>query len=454
MSKVIDPVNLNDMDAIYEREKNNQALKYSYAASLSKYLAEGDTRLNSLRFDASVASLRLWSFLLSEEDRLRTARAEGQVLIGTMKDLGTVPVIVNAAKNMTAFYPDGAWWIPCVMELSACLLDKATSLGIGEQFCPVRAMLAALETGEHFPVPDLLISSGGAICDDFSAIAARLESLSHEVFWFEMPSWRKPEINEPSTPIPLAGATPDVLLEITTKGLKRVRNELNKFSQNTIDDAALAESIKQANVIRQLITEIKKLATAKSGATLPALELLIVEMIGIHFCSDIIEAEHVLKEILSELKNREANNITTSAPDALRVYWVNPVADLRAMNLLEDVGGRLVGTDFMISHSEAQIPTSIPPLQALAQMAMADPMIAPSHERARRIAHQAKALSAQAVVVSRIAGASHCATEGEVIKNLITRECEIPVIEIEVPPVADAMLESLRTRLQALVETA
>ena len=66
--------------------------------------------------DNSPAALRLWNFLLSEEDRLRRRVAEGKKLVGTMKDLGTVPVMAYSLDNLVAFYPDGAWWLPCVME--------------------------------------------------------------------------------------------------------------------------------------------------------------------------------------------------------------------------------------------------------------------------------------------------------------------------------------------------
>ena len=62
-----------------------------YGGPLRRHVDDGDLRLLKLRMDNSAASLRLWNFLLSEEDRLRCA--EGKRLVGTMKDLGTVPVM-------------------------------------------------------------------------------------------------------------------------------------------------------------------------------------------------------------------------------------------------------------------------------------------------------------------------------------------------------------------------
>jgi hypothetical protein len=137
----------------------------------------------------------------------------------------------------------------------------------------------------------------------------------------------------------------------------------------------------------------------------------------------------------------------------VRVFWVNPVADLRAMNLLEDSGGRVCGTDYMFSHALDSIPTNLPPVDALAQMALADPMVGSAADRAKRICADIRRFGAEALVISRIPGASHCAMEATVIGHVIKKQIDIPILEIEVPPISDAIQPTLRTRLEALVET-
>ena len=133
---------------------------------------------------------------------------------------------------------------------------------------------------------------------------------------------------------------------------------------------------------------------------------------------------------------------------------MNPVADLRAMNLLEELGGRICGSDYMFTHALDLIPENLPPLEALARTALADPMVGPTADRAARIVRECQAGRAEAVVVSRIPGASHCAREGEIIREMVRRKIGIPAIELEIPPVCDAMLPTLGSRLQALMETA
>ena len=196
-------ITLDQWDERYNQLRAAGLSEPSYGGPLRRHLADGDTRLAHLRYDNSPAALGLWNFLLTEEDRLRAAQADGAKIVGTMKHLGTIPVMAYSMDNVVAFYPDGAWWIPCMMELGAGLLDIADSLGFDESFCPVRAMLGAFATGEHFPRPDLLTCSVGATCDDMSAIAQRIEAMDHEIIWWEIPHRRRPEGDE--TPVKLPG---------------------------------------------------------------------------------------------------------------------------------------------------------------------------------------------------------------------------------------------------------
>jgi len=140
--------------------------------------------------------------------------------------------------------------------------------------------------------------------------------------------------------------------------------------------------------------------------------------------------------------------------DAVRIFWVNPVADLRAMNLLEDWGGRVCGSDYMFTHALDLIPENLPPLEALARTALADPMVGSTAERAARIVRECRDFHVEAVVVSRIPGASHCAREGAIIREAVQKALGLPTIELEIPPVCDAMLPTLGSRVQALIETA
>jgi benzoyl-CoA reductase/2-hydroxyglutaryl-CoA dehydratase subunit BcrC/BadD/HgdB len=425
----------------------------AYGGPLQRHVGDGDFRLLRLKFDNSAAALRLWNFLLTEEDRLHEARAAGRIIVGAMKDLGTVPVMAYCAPNVTAFYPDGAWWIPCVMELSSDVLNAADSLGINESFCPVRAMLGAFVTGAHFPIPDLLVCSAGATCDDFSAIAQRLNGLGHPILWWEIPHRRRPEPGEDAVELPGGFAAPAAQVAFVRSELERVRDAIESACGGKLDEAALTCGIRAANEVRRILKKLRQAVFTAAVCPLPALELQIAEMLAIHFCSDRDESARVLRVLLERVRARIAAREGFLSADAARICWVNPVADIQVMNLLEDCGGRLCGTDFMFGHALDEIPENVPPMEALARTALADPMVGSAGDRARRIARDIRACGAEAVVVSRIPGASHCATEGMVIGEVVRAELDIPVVEIEVPPISDAIRPKLRTQLEALVET-
>ena len=151
-------ISLAEWDQLHDRLRRSGWREPFYGGPLGRHLImESDLRLAHLRFDNSPAALRLWNFLLTENERLRQARAEGDKIVGTMKDLGTVPVMAYSLRGVRAFYPDGAWWTPCLMECSDGLLQQAETLGIDASFCPVRAMLPAFLNEDHFPRPDLQV---------------------------------------------------------------------------------------------------------------------------------------------------------------------------------------------------------------------------------------------------------------------------------------------------------
>lgn len=423
-------------------------------AALGRHYDAGDTRLEDLHFDASPASDQLWELLLSEEERLAAARARGAKLVGTMKDLGTVPVMAFSLPNVVAFYPDGAWWTPCLMRHGDGLFALADALGVDDSFCPVRAMLGAFANGERFPIPDLVTCSVGAVCDDFSAIAQRVEGLGHPILWWEMPYRRTPGPDEPTVVLPGGMRAPQSQVEWVVAEFERIRAALSDLAGIALTDGRLAGGIRVANRVRATLRELRDAVFLAPRAPLPALEELVAEMLIIHFCSDRGAAERVLDGLLREVRQRVAGGRGYGRGDDVRIFWVNPVADLRAMPLVESCGARVCGTDFLFTHAVDAIDETLPPLEALAASALADPMVGPAAQRAERIAQEMRRLGAEALVVSRIPGASHCAHEGARILETVGQRLGVPCLDVELPPLSDSFAAALQTRFEALVETA
>lgn len=446
-------IDLQQWDRRYEQLVWQGLSQPAYGGPLRRHVEDGDYRLLKLSFDNSPASLTLWNFLLTEESRLCAARQAGWRIVGTMKDLGTAAVMAYSLPRTVAFYPDGAWWVPCIMEQSTCDLQVADSLGIDDSFCPVRAMLGAFVNGQHFPRPDLLVCSVGATCDDFSAIAQQLAGLGFAIHWWEIPPRRRPGVGEPWVLLPGGFEAPASQVAFVRTQLQRVREALETLAGEPLTQDMLAAGIRAGNEVRRVLEDLRRLTFTAPVCPLPALEMLIAEMLAIHYCSDRNETLRVLRDLLAEVRRRVGAGRGIGAADAARIFWVNPVADLRVMNLLEDCGGRLCGSDFMFCHALDEIPENVEPMEALARMALADPMVGPATDRAARICRDIRRFGAEAVVISRIPGASHCATEGSVIAEIIASRMDLPTVQIEVPPLTDALVPALRTRLEALVET-
>jgi benzoyl-CoA reductase/2-hydroxyglutaryl-CoA dehydratase subunit BcrC/BadD/HgdB len=268
-----------------------------------------------------------------------------------------------------------------------------------------------------------------------------------------MPHRRGPEPDETAVDLPGGFSAPTRQVEFVKSQLERVKASLEELAGERLDDEKLSAGIKKANQVRRSLNELRHLAFTAELCPIPALEMLIAEMLAIHFCSDRHETIAVLDELLAEVKARVSAGKGVLDNDAAKIFWVNPVADLQVMNLLEDCGGRICGTEYLFTHALDEIPEDSDPLEALARTALADPMVGSSSDRAQRICADIHRFGAEAVLVSRIPGASHCALEGQIIGEIVRGRYDIPVLEIEVPPVTDSMRPTVCTRLEALVET-
>lgn len=425
----------------------NQLAKSWGEQGLESYFCEGDKRLESLHFFPSKGALALWHFLLSEETRLHQARKEGKIIVGAMKDLGTIPLICYAFENVVTFYVDGAWWLPCFKAMNSSILDDATACGVGENICPARALLGAFKSQNFFPLPDYLICSTGATCDDFAVISQRLVEIGYPIDFWEIPHIRYAEKNEPFIVLNDGRCIPAYTLEIVSEQFKTIIKHLEALTGEKMNNTKLIKSITLANEIRTLISQISEQVYAKNRGCFGALETLIVQMLAIHFCSDRQRCKTILELILNELETTPPLNDKRPA-----LFWVNPVADLRIMNLLESLGGLLGGSDFMMTHALSAIRTDLPPHEAIAQKALEDPMVCGTTMRVELILREIQRLHTQGVVMSRIEGASHSAWENQLLQNALSSK-EIPHTEIEVTMLSDSASPAIATRLSALIES-
>jgi hypothetical protein len=432
----------------------------------------GSRHLRRLKFDNSLAALRMWGFVMNETERLFRAGQVGKRVIATMGDLGGTPPMVLAAGNTVPFYPDCIWWVPFTNE-STVLFDAAARMGIGESACYSRAALGAFAKRSYFPDPVLCIGATGASCDDYSSVEQLVAGMGYPVFWFELPlrkdvvqgvgrsggqALKGPRVQGlkgSSEAFARTAAGTDyqtAARELLVAQFERLRRELSRVLDCELTEAALKTGIRQVNEVRRVMQRIRDKVHAAEAMVFPALEMMVLEFGNLHFYSDISEWQAILEHVEQTIDGRLARQDYLGPPDALRVVWVTPPADPLLLVFAEDLGLRVVGTEYVINQALHEIPEDREPITALAENLLNASLVGSSRARAQSVIDQARQYQAEGIVISGILGGSHCAFETSLIQEYVARELDLPVLSFDVPAPAPAVSSQVRTRLEAFAE--
>jgi len=412
-----------------------------YLSPPATFMVYGARELKRLKFDNSLAALRMWGFVFNESERLFRARQAGKKVMATMGDLGIVPTIVLAFPGCIPFYPECIWWTPFFKE-STELLDVATRLGAPEATCFSRAALSAFYKKSYFPELDLLIASTGASCDDYSCVMQLIEDLGYKPLWIEIPFRRTHQKYH------LENDYPKRFEDYLIKEYRRVWDRLVQITG--IDEPErLTESIKKANQLRDLVAKIKQLACTAGIAPLPALELMTVEFGNMYGYADFDEWIKIVGMIYETTVKRAEKGTGVLSPDAVPIAWVTPSADPYLLNLVEDLGGRVTETEYVINQALVKIEENIEPFRALARACYQASLIGSTEERVKRIKETVKKGQIKGVLITNMLGASHCSMESRLIEKMLG---DVPVLSIDVPA-PFGITEQIRMRLTAFMET-
>lgn len=446
------------MDAIPEGFKarcTTQPGAVRYLKSPYEYACRGDDMLHRLRYDDSLAALRLWAFIFSEKDRLFAARDHGWRIFAAMKDLGSVPVISYAVPRSLTFYADELWWAPCFAERPH-LLEVAARYGAGEELCYVRAALGAMVTLEYFPRPDLCIAGVGACCDDFSAVMQLIEAIGMPVHWWEMPVRHERSALMRTGQFMRTRIGRTAYLESARRfaagQLAGIRARLEDIAGLRITERMLDASRTRFNAIRARVYALRELVYSAERPPLPGLEMMLAEFIAIHACSDPDESVAVLDGLLDIARARLSLDSSPFGPRPVRVFWATPSTDATLVQLLEDLGGAITGTEYMISHAFYELATDVSVIDAVAESSMDDPMTGSARMRARRIVAEARRFGAEGVIISGISGASHCAFDEAAISHMVREELGLPVLSFDVPFSPGRINQQVQTKMEAFME--
>ncbi len=322
--------------------------------------------------------------------------------------------------------------------------------------CFVRAALGAMVTLDYFPPPDLCIAGVGACCDDFSAVMQLIESLGYATHWWEMAVRFDPSeaiVSEPFLTTSGGGSPYQASALDFVKGqLQGVVHRLEEVSGVKLTEEMLMQSRDRFNAIRYRVSTLRDLVYGATNPPLPGLEMMLAEFIAIHACSDPDEAINVLDELGDVAQKRLIRGASPLGPDPVRIFWATPPTDTSLITLIEDLGGCIAGTEYMISHAFYPLAPDRPVVDAVAENCMDDPMTGSAAFRARRIADGARKYRAEGVIISGISGASHCAFDESAITRIVGDALNIPVLSFDVPYSPGRLSEQIITRMEAFMD--
>ncbi len=427
----------------YYREYGRTAWN-TYLIPPSTFAAYGVRYLQKLQFDNSLAALRLWGFTLTESERLFRARQQGKKVIALMGDLGPLAPLIYAFPEAVAFYPECHWWTPFLYE-SNDLFETAGKKGLGEDCCFVRAALGAFLKNCYFPGPDLCIAGVGATCDDMAAVIQGAYNLNYPFVWYEIPYL-----------LPASGAglnSTRALAALLISQFRSLIAKLEEITDTSFDEVALSRIIHKINRFREAVNKTRRYAYQGEGATLPALEMMNLEFMGLAYYADLDEAIDIAEHLKGTAEQRHQKGDFVTAPDALRLFWVTPPADPILLNHVEELGGRVVGTEYLINQIREPLSEKLPPLEAIAQGMLNMSLIGSSVRRAQAIIVEAQAVKAEGVIISSILASSHCASENRIIAEEVRQALDIPVLVFNVVgPGKERQQSQILNRLQAFME--
>jgi len=399
----------------------------------------GSRLLRKLKFDNSHASLRMWGFVLSEGERIYRARQAGMKVAAVMGDLGAVPPLIYSFPNVTVFYPDCLWWTPFLME-SKVLFDEAGELGLSEDCCFVRAALGAFAKKAYFPRPDISVAAVGATCDDMAAVISEAQFLGTPVHYFELPH----RSGEPSS-----GNT---LKDFLQHQYHQICMALEKTFQTEFSSAAFRDTVEKVNLIRSLIREMKVILSESDKNPMGAVEMMNVEFSALSYYGDLDECTLCLQDMRDEIKRRQEAGTGYDGQN-LRILWITPPADPLLMNYIEDLGGRIVGSEYLIHQTTPVIDNTIDPLEALAQAHLSATLMGSSDFRIELILGELQRTKADGAIISGIFGSSHCPYETQPIMNALRRKA-VPVLSFDVVAPGKKKLQSqIFNRMDAFMES-
>jgi len=183
-----------------------------------------------------------------------------------------------------------------------------------------------------------------------------------------------------------------------------------------------------------------------------ALELLNVEFAALSYYGDLDECLDVLVEMRETVEYR-ANRKLGYEGQNIRLVWVTPPADPLLMNYIENLGGRVVGSEYVINQTTPLFRMEGDPFEILAEAHLSASLMGTTKFRTDLILDQVEKSKAEGVIISGIFGSTHCPYETIPIVEAL-RSKGIPTLAFDVVGPGKIHTQSqIFNRMEAFMES-
>jgi benzoyl-CoA reductase/2-hydroxyglutaryl-CoA dehydratase subunit BcrC/BadD/HgdB len=246
--------------------------------------------------------------------------------------------------------------------------------------------------------------------------------------------------------------------EYFQKELESFTQKLEEFSGNTLDKNKLAKSIKLYNNIRKAIKDLYKYQAVDNP---PIKWREVFDAVHAGFYLDREKYLSLLQELLKELKEKHGNPVIESLNGDARIFLsgsIIPPKDTKLINIIEQMGGRIVGDDLWSGlNPYLNLNIKEPSIKGIAEAyinrvphAALPYLDLETDKRLKNLKQLIKDYRAQGVIYHTLRYCDPFTFKAGETKDVLKKE-GIPLLEIHTE-YAGSDIEAIRTRAEAFVE--
>ncbi|MCL4436800.1 MAG: 2-hydroxyacyl-CoA dehydratase family protein [Thaumarchaeota archaeon] len=234
--------------------------------------------------------------------------------------------------------------------------------------------------------------------------------------------------------------------------------KLEEFAENKLDKNKLAESIKLYNGIRNAVKELYDYQAA-DNPTIKWREVFDIIHAGYYLDKELYLS--LLRELMEELKEKQGDPVIGTLKGEARILLsgsIIPPGDSKLIDIVEEVGGRIVGDDLWSGlNPYLNVNITEPSIEGLAAAYIECPRHAAlpyldleTDRRLRNLKRLIHRYKAQGVVYHTLRFCDPFTFKATETKEVL-KEMGIPMLEIHTE-YAGSDIEAIRTRAEAFVE--